>query len=182
MPSFPTEPLPEPFTLVIIRKEENVALADPLRAQSFETLFNQAPAQAAASMLPGHGEVVHITATAIVSAEHRAHQCSFRVACNKTQTFVPPQVFLEFRSGIRLVQPNALCVSPEMKHLIEIADDHWFDDVLHTSGESIAGSSVWKYPKGTADDLRLNLHAVETLRRVGSVFIHYGRRLAGGGN
>lgn len=84
MPSLPPNPLPKPLPLVIIRKKENVALANSLLAQSFETLFNQLPAQTAPSMLPGHGEVVHITAAAIVSAEHCAHHCPLGIPRDKT--------------------------------------------------------------------------------------------------
>jgi len=111
-PLFPADPFPEPLTLDIVGKHEQVALAKPRSGEGLQAAFDQPSSDAGSPGRLLDGEMMEESAPPVAAAEDRAHDPSF-VLRHEAHSGIPGE---ESRHRLRLVclaEADALGPAPK---------------------------------------------------------------------
>jgi hypothetical protein len=100
-----------------------VALLNVAGGKAGQTFFDECPSNAAMSKITCDGEMVQISATAIVTTEHGSHHAA-ALPSQQAQAIVPLQVGFDSPSRIRFAQTHIFRGLPESQDFVVVGDGH----------------------------------------------------------
>jgi len=119
---------PKPFARGVVGEQENIAFQDSQPLQPGEAGGDQLFSEPVAAMRPRDGQMMQVTAAAIVSGQHRADDFAVMTR-DEAQPRIAFQITGDATAAVGFAEAQSFGLLPQAKNGRVIGDGHGFDFV-----------------------------------------------------